>query len=324
MFIICIMVHLCSRICDDTVLDGLQVFHLVQIELFGLILFQSRSVTVKEQSSVWPHASLTIWAGNCSWSTWVAVTIGILEFSVLTWWCLTSSSGSVWLLELWTGLTKSCCWTSHLQEWVAALINNLLATSSKGHHIVSWWACALISTKSLLSEACLCNWCSLLVLTISVDQCLSSWARITTEWLTSSTSIDKSLSCWASAITIPVLHLSRSALLSELATISIGDLCIPCLACTLTIGVCLSWETVILRSTVWRISNSSRSSWTCALSIGTFNLGSLACGCLVLTYSIHNCLTCWALSWLTSSSSVDHLLSWWACTLTVVVKNLCW
>lgn len=92
-----------SWICDEIVLDRLQILHFVQVEVVGLIFTHVwRRVWVSlgfEQGSVCPDARFSISASDGSWSAWVAVTILICEFVLSASWVIALGSISRGLLE---------------------------------------------------------------------------------------------------------------------------------------------------------------------------------------------------------------------------------
>jgi hypothetical protein len=90
-----------SWICDERVLDGLQILHFVQVEVFGIIFTHVCCGWISlgfEQGSVCPDARFSILASDSSWSAWVAVTILICEFVLSASWVIALGSISRGLL----------------------------------------------------------------------------------------------------------------------------------------------------------------------------------------------------------------------------------
>jgi len=144
------MSSLCSSsgISDiNILLDGLQGLDLVQIELGGLLLIHeslawSPGCTIfLQQVSVTPDARSSIWTSDCSWSTWIAMSIGVYELSPEAVWLLACCPSSVWSFVWWAFLATSS-WSTDFWLWIAWSFNYCLATISIRYNWVTCWALA--------------------------------------------------------------------------------------------------------------------------------------------------------------------------------------
>lgn len=242
--------------------------HLVQVELVGLFLahsFLGIDVISKQQSSSWPAAASSVWIYKCSSITRETETSDVEEFSLRA--CWRDTDAAYRSLVSWAAFTAST-WSPDFPIWVASTLRRCLTPSTVVHHPNTCWTGALSIDSTLISEARLLCWCSLVFTATTIgNNCLSSVtlaAAVDVPLVTEAggsqgrnapiSISDYALSCWAGALAITSCELAREATWAcRVAAWLPSSFDLPCWALADTVGVprLVGKASLRSRSTAW-------------------------------------------------------------------------